>query len=208
MFRALSAAGRGAGANFRRIRVCFTYEKLLWDDFVAASFFGAKKNLRRGGRRAARTHQDWSPTQPFAPAKTIYIPYSDTMTSPQTDVLITVDGKMHTRHVLTPGDYTIGRNAVCPIRVDADLVSRQHAKLILNYGHAHTEDLGSSSGTTASGQPISKDGRTRLWPNREIQIGTATIELRRLRHEAADVSPAPSAAMVKRALPEEFLRKK
>ena len=130
------------------------------------------------------------------------------MPSPQTDVLITVDGKMHTRHVLTPGDYTLGRNAVCPIRVDADLVSRQHAKLILNYGHAHTEDLGSSSGTTASGQPISKDGRTRLWPNREIQIGTATIELRRLRHEAADVSPAPSAAMVKRALPEEFLRKK
>ncbi len=103
-----------------------------------------------------------SPTQPFAPAKTIYIPYTDTIRSPQTDVLITVDGEVHTRHVLTPGDYTVGRNAVCFIRVDADLVSRQDAKLILNYDHAHIEDLGPLSGTTAHGQPRLKDGRTRL----------------------------------------------
>jgi len=142
--------------------VCFTYENLLWDDFATASFSGAEKSLRRGGRRAARTHQDWSPTHPFAPAKTIYIPYTDTMPSPQTDFLITVDGKMHTRHVLTPGDYTFGRNAVCFIRVDADLVSRQHAKLILNFDHAYIEDLGSLSGTTAHGQPRLKDGCTPL----------------------------------------------
>jgi pSer/pThr/pTyr-binding forkhead associated (FHA) protein len=117
----------------------------------------------------------------------MYIPYSDTMPSPQTDVLITVDGKMHMRHVLTPGDYTVGRNAVCFIRVDADLVSRQDAKLILNYDHAHIEDLGSLSGTTAHVQPRLKDRRTRLWPKRRIQIGTATIELRRLRLEGTHV---------------------
>ncbi len=138
----------------------------------------------------------------------MYIPCTETMPSPQTDILIIVDGKVHTRVLRTLGDYTVGRNAVCTIRVDADLVSRQHAKLILKYDHALIEDLGSLSGTTANGQPRPRDGRTRLWPNRKIQIGTATSELRRPRHEATDVSLAPSAAMVKHALPEEFLRKK
>ena len=84
------------------------------------------------------------------------------MPSPQTEVLITVDGKEHARHILAPGDYLIGRNSDCPIRVDADLVSRQHAKLILNYDHALIEDLGSSNGTQVNGQAIPKDERTRL----------------------------------------------
>ncbi len=130
------------------------------------------------------------------------------MAAPQTEVLITVAGTETARFVLTPGDYVIGRNSDCPIRVDADLVSRQHAKLILNYDHALIEDLGSSNGTQVNGQPIAKDERTRLWPNQKIQVGTATIELRRLKHEVSDMSLAPSAAMVKRVLPEEFLREK
>ncbi len=130
------------------------------------------------------------------------------MFAPQTEVIITVAGTEAGRFVLTPGDYVIGRNPDCPIRVDADLVSRQHAKLILNYDHALIEDLGSSNGTQVNGQPIAKDERTRLWPNQKIQVGTATIELRRLKMEVSDLSLAPSAAMVKRALPEEFLREK
>jgi pSer/pThr/pTyr-binding forkhead associated (FHA) protein len=133
---------------------------------------------------------------------------STAMPAPQTEVLITVDGKEHARHILVPGDYVIGRNSECPIRVEADLVSRSHAKLILNYDHALIEDLGSSNGTQVNGQPIPKDGRTRLWPNQKIQVGTATIELRRLKHEATDMSLAPAQAMVKRVLPEEFLREK
>ena len=130
------------------------------------------------------------------------------MPAPQTEVLITVAGSETARFVLTPGDYVIGRNEDCPIRVEADLVSRQHAKLILNYDHALIEDLGSSNGTLVNGQPIAKAERTRLWPNQKIQVGTATIELRRLKGEVSDLSLAPSAAMVKRVLPEEFLREK
>ncbi len=130
------------------------------------------------------------------------------MPAPQTEVLITVAGTETGRFVLPPGDYVIGRNSDCAIRVDADLVSRQHAKLILNYDHALIEDLGSSNGTQVNGQPIAKDERTRLWPNQKIQVGTATIELRRLKVEVSDMSLAPSAAMVRRVLPEEFLREK
>ena len=130
------------------------------------------------------------------------------MAAPQTEVLITVAGTETARFVFTPGDYVIGRNEDCPIRVEADLVSREHAKLILNYDHALIEDLGSSNGTQVNGKPIPKAERTRLWPNQKIQIGAATIELRRLAVEVSDLSLAPGAAMVRRVLPEEFLRGK
>ena len=92
--------------------------------------------------------------------------------------------------------------------VDADLVSRQHAKLVLNYGHAPIEGLGSSNSTSVDGQPIPKAEGTLLWPNPKIQVGTATIVLRRFRQEASEMSLAPEQAMVRRALAEEFLREK
>ncbi len=130
------------------------------------------------------------------------------MSAPQTEVLVTVAGTDTARYLLTPGDYVIGRNEDCPVRVEADLVSRQHAKLILNYDHALIEDLGSSNGTQVNGQPIARDEAVRLWPNQKIQVGTATIELRRLKVEVSDQSLAPAQAMVKRVLPEEFLREK
>ena len=142
-------------------------------------------------------------------AKSPHACYTRAMPAPQTEVLITIDGKEHARHVLTPGDYVIGRNADCPIRVDADLVSRQHAKLILNYDHALIEDLGSSNGTQINGQPIPKAERTRLWPNQKIQVGTATIELRRLQGEPpTDLSLAPAQRALRDMLPAEMLREK
>ena len=103
------------------------------------------------------------------------------MSAPQTEVLITVDGVEHARHVLAPGDYILGRNADCHIRIEADLVSRTHAKLILNFDNAHIEDLGSANGTRVNDQPIAE--RTRLWPTQKIQIGAATLTLRRLQGE-------------------------
>lgn len=130
------------------------------------------------------------------------------MSAPQTEVLVTVAGSETGRFVFTPGDYVIGRDPECQIRVDADRVSGTHAKLILNYDHALIEDLGSPNGTQVNGQPVPKDERTRLWPNQKIQVGTATVELRRLKVEVSDQSLAPAQAMVKRVLPEEFLREK
>ncbi len=100
------------------------------------------------------------------------------MTSPQTEVLITVDGLEQGRFVVEPGEFVIGRNADCHLRVDAELVSREHAKLILNYDHALIEDLGSANGTFVNDKPVTE--RTRLWPGQKICIGEATITLRRL----------------------------
>ena len=129
------------------------------------------------------------------------------MAAPQTEVLITVAGMETGRFVLEPGDYVIGRNADCAIRVDADLVSRTHAKLIINYDHALIEDLGSSNGTFVNDAPVT--GRTRLWPSQKIRIGAATVTLRRLQGEApTDMSLAPAQRAVRDMLPAEMLREK
>ena len=129
------------------------------------------------------------------------------MPAPQTEVLITVDGVEHARHVVEPGDYVIGSHADCHIRVEADLVSHEHAKLILNYDHALVEDLGSGNGTFVNDQPVKE--RTRLWPSQKIRVGTATVTLRRLQGEApTDMSLAPAQRTIRRMLPAELLREK
>ena len=91
------------------------------------------------------------------------------MPAPQTEILITVEGIERGRHFVAPGDYVIGRDADCAICVDADLVSREHAKLILNFDNTLIEDLGSSNGTFVNDAPVTE--LTRLWPSQKIRIG-------------------------------------
>ena len=128
------------------------------------------------------------------------------MPAPQTEVLITVAGSECGCYVFTPGDYVIGRELSCSIHVEADLVSRKHATLFIDYDGASVEDMGSSNGTFVNGQPVT--GRTRLRPNQRIQIGAATVTLRRLDWDVSGHSIAPTAALVKRVLPKELLREK
>jgi len=53
------------------------------------------------------------------------------------------------RFMLTPGENLIGRNPECAIWIDADGVSRRHARVRLDAGHgtAAIEDLNSTNGT-------------------------------------------------------------
>ena len=127
---------------------------------------------------------------------------------PQTEVLVRgADGAELLRAVLAPGEYVLGRDAGCELRVQADLVSRRHARLTLNYDHALIEDLGSSNGTFVNDRRIAEC--TRLWPGQKIQAGSATVELRRI-HDTTPpgVSLAPATEAVRRLLPEEILRGK
>ena len=128
------------------------------------------------------------------------------MPSPQTEVLVTVAGSERSCFVFEPGEYVIGRNPDCAIRIEADLVSRRHAKLTLNFETAFIEDIGSSNGTSVNGNPITV--RTRLWPNQRIQVGAATIELRRLKGEGPDLTLVSTSALVELMLPPESLREK
>ncbi len=122
---------------------------------------------------------------------------------PETEVLITSEGAELLRRVVTPGEYVIGRDVDCTLRVDVNLVSRQHARLTVNYHDLLLEDLGSSNGTFVNGERITAP--TRIFPTQKIQIGTATLELRRRRADlTGEVSLAPATALVRRMLPVEF----
>ena len=163
-----------------------------------ASVSGVSKSRATYAARDARGNSQACPSHPKqtrSPSARSFA-RSARMAAPQTEVVITVAGVETGRFVLAPGDYVIGRNQDCAIRVDADLVSRQHAKLILNYDHSLIEDLGSSNGTSVNDQPVTET--TRLWPNQKIQVGTATIDLRRLKVEVSDMSLAPAQAVMKR----------
>jgi serine/threonine protein kinase len=129
------------------------------------------------------------------------------MIVPESEIIIRKDGVELLRRTVAPGEYIIGRTAECDLPVEADLVSRRHARLTLNFDHVLIEDLGSSNGTFVNGQPVTEC--TRLWPNQKIQVGSATIELRRLKTAPPpDVSLAPAQAAVQRLLPEDLLREK
>jgi serine/threonine protein kinase len=125
------------------------------------------------------------------------------MLAPQTEVIITANGAEVGRYTVTPGEYVIGREGDIPVL--ADLVSRRHALLTVNFADWLIEDLGSTNGTQLNGQRVR--GATRVWPSQKIQLGAATIELHRLQTQPADgQSLAPQAASVRRYLPPEYLR--
>ena len=129
------------------------------------------------------------------------------MIAPQTEILVTVDGVVQARHLVEPGEYEIGRLADCAIQVEADLVSRRHARLTVNYHDVLIEDLGSSNGTQLNGEAIREP--TRIFPSQRVQIGAATIELRRVRTESSpNLSLAPETAAVRQLLPEEINERK
>ncbi len=129
------------------------------------------------------------------------------MHAPEIEILVTKDGVELLRKTVRPGEYVIGREPQCDVPLDVDLVSRRHAQLTVHSDQVLIEDLGSSNGTFVNGQPITNS--TRLWPNQKIQIGVATVELRRLKAiSSPDVTLAPQAATVQRLLPDEALREK
>ena len=59
--------------------------------------------------------------------------------SAEVDVL--VGGEAIAMYTVSHGEYLIGRDASCPIFVDADDVSRHHARLIFNAFELVIEDL-------------------------------------------------------------------
>src|SRR5580700_3629794 len=126
------------------------------------------------------------------------------MQIPETEIIVTKDGAEILRKTVRPGDYVIGREPDCDVHLDVEGVSTRHAQLTVNFDHVLIEDLGSDSGTFVNGEPVKT--ATRLWPNQKIQVGSARVELHRIKTvPPPDVSLAPSAAAVNRLLPEEFL---
>src|ERR1700753_3609186 len=119
--------------------------------------------------------------------------FPSVMTDPQNDadaapdqilaeIFVYVGPELIAKYAIEHGEYIIGRDASCPIAVDADLVSRHHARLTFNAYELVIEDLGSSNGVFIDGVQVQLPTRVRL--DQEVQIGTARLFIR-LREAAA-----------------------
>jgi DNA-binding winged helix-turn-helix (wHTH) protein len=79
--------------------------------------------------------------------------------------------------LLPDGDYILGRGDECQIAIDAETVSRCHARICVRGGTASIEDLGSTNGTSVNGKRIT--AATPVPQRAEISLGTARIVLRK-----------------------------
>jgi predicted component of type VI protein secretion system len=85
---------------------------------------------------------------------------------------------------LADGEFVIGRSADCQLALDDPLVSRNHAKLMLDSAGVAIEDLGSRNGVRVNGQRI--EGSKRLAHGDRILIGNQEIVLLRRREAQND----------------------
>jgi serine/threonine protein kinase len=130
------------------------------------------------------------------------------MQIPLTQILVRgADGEVLVETTVGPGEYILGRSAEAGICVEADLVSRQHAQLTIDFDRIFIEDLQSANGTFVHGAPVTQV--TRLWPHQKIRMGTVTVECRRVKTALApDESISPETSALRELLPEPFLREK
>jgi len=111
----------------------------------------------------------------------------DTQTAKGTEEMLAeihayVGQSLIAKYTIEHGEYIIGRDTACPIFIDADLVSRHHARLTFNSFELVVEDLGSSNGVFIDGVQVQLPTRVRL--DQEVQIGSARLFIR-LREAAA-----------------------
>ena len=78
---------------------------------------------------------------------------------------------------LTEGEHLAGRDVECGLVIDADTVSRRHARITVVSGTVTIMDLGSTNGLHVNGTRIS--GPTRLNPGDEVALGSEVLRVRR-----------------------------
>lgn len=98
------------------------------------------------------------------------------------EIWVYVGQEFRAKFAIEHGEYIIGRDPNCHISIDADQISRHHARLTFNAFELVIEDLGSSNGVFIEGVQVQLPTRVRL--DQEVQIGAARLYIR-LRDEAA-----------------------
>jgi pSer/pThr/pTyr-binding forkhead associated (FHA) protein len=110
--------------------------------------------------------------------------------------------KFAKREIPIDGTETvIGRGEGCDIIINESLVSRRHARVIIDNGRPCIEDLGSANGTFVNQQRL--HGRAVLFPGDHVFVGTCEIEVvRRIVEERptlvdieADRRPTPPSGV-------------
>ncbi len=104
--------------------------------------------------------------------------YNTPSPGPQTilgEVTVYSNQEVLAKYSIEHGEYIIGRDATCHILVDADEVSRHHARLTLSGFELLIEDMGSSNGVFIDG--IQVQIPTRVRADQEVQIGSARLRI-------------------------------
>jgi DNA-binding winged helix-turn-helix (wHTH) protein len=76
---------------------------------------------------------------------------------------------------LPAGTSVIGRDRGCAVQIDADSISRRHARVNVCGDKVSIEDLGSKNGVWVAGERIS--GRMRLTDGVSFRLGSETVRL-------------------------------
>ena len=71
------------------------------------------------------------------------------------------------------GESVIGRDRGCAVQIDADSVSRHHARLNVAGREVSIEDLGSKNGTWVAGERI--QGAVPLTDGTSFRLGSETV---------------------------------
>jgi DNA-binding winged helix-turn-helix (wHTH) protein len=90
---------------------------------------------------------------------------------------------------LRPGENVIGRDEDAALWIDDNLVSRRHARIVIDEAGAFLEDLGSKNGTLLGGRKI--ESPARLADEDLITVGPASMIFRVL-HQTGSTASANS----------------
>jgi len=85
------------------------------------------------------------------------------------------DGTLVAQYLLGDGEHLIGRDINCPVYLDSEHISFNHAKLHLSHDGIHIEDLNSTAGTYLD--RVTVRGKLRIKPGQVLQVGDLTIHL-------------------------------
>jgi serine/threonine protein kinase len=92
----------------------------------------------------------------------------------QLELILKENNTETARHTLGPGEFVIGRDTACEIRVPSDAVSRRHARLTITDDAVFIQDLGSANGTFIEGRRA--EGRVALQPGQKIEMGLVVLQ--------------------------------
>ncbi|MCG3149736.1 MAG: Serine/threonine-protein kinase PknD [Verrucomicrobiae bacterium] len=99
------------------------------------------------------------------------------------------------RLTLGSGEFVVGRDAACEVRIPSDAVSRRHARLTVAEDAVFIQDLGSANGTYVDG--VRAEGRVALAPGQKIEIGMVVMQPR-----WATQQPGTQATVVETYVPD------
>ncbi|MBX7098847.1 MAG: FHA domain-containing protein, partial [Myxococcaceae bacterium] len=106
-------------------------------------------------------------------------------------VVILRDGLLVGTEVFVPGQYTLGSDPACELKLDDGSVGAKHAKLYFQNGKAAIQDLGAPTGVFVNGHRVTA---CEVRPVDEIAIGPFSLKTRVIQQKAAQNAPPPEVA--------------